>query len=126
MCEGLWSAYRMLGVHTDGFLLLQSILFTLRAGSLIALSTELHKRLRLNVEPRNIAVHNSLPDHSKRSFRAEVVLVVELVHHLHHVLGRQSRVLDVSHLVPASVFHLLVGDEVVALGEVVELRTRIS
>src|ERR1700730_9968553 len=106
MCEGLWSAYRMLGVHTDGFLLLQSILFTLRAGSLIALSTELHKRLRLNVEPRNIAGHNRLPDHAKRIFRTEVVLVVELVLNLPRVPGRASRLLDVRHLVPASVFHL--------------------
>ena len=40
---------------------------------------------------------------------------------LHDVLGGQAGVLDVGHLVAAAVFHLFVGDEVVALGEVEEL-----
>jgi hypothetical protein len=61
------------------------------------------------------------PDDAEGGLGAEVVFVVELVHHLHDVLGGEAGVLDVGHLVAAAVFHLFVGDEVVARGEVVEL-----
>ena len=62
-----------------------------------------------------------LPDDAERGLGAEVVFVVEAVHHLHHVLGGQAGILDVRHLVAAVVRHLLVGDQVVVLGVVVEL-----
>ncbi len=41
--------------------------------------------------------------------------------HFHDVLDGEARVLDMRHLVAGVVFHLLVGDEAVLLGEVVEL-----
>ena len=50
---------------------------------LVALRAELQERLGLNVEPRNIAIHDRLPDHAERSLGTEVILVVEAVHHLH-------------------------------------------
>jgi len=115
-----------LRVHADGFLRLESVLFLLSAGSLVALSTELHERFGFHIEARDVAVDDGLPDDAGRGLGTEVVFVVELVHHLHHVLGGQAGVFDVCHLVTAAVFHVLVGDEVVLRGEVVELSARVS
>ena len=80
----------------------------------------------LDIEPGQIAIHDRLPDHAESGLGPEVVLVVEAVHHLHHVVGGQAGILDVRHLVAAAVLHLLVGDEAVGLGVIVELRARIG
>ena len=72
---------------------------------LVALRAQLEERLGLDVEPRQIAIHDRLPDHAECGLGAEVVLVVEPVHHLHHVVGGQAGILDVRHLVAAAVFH---------------------
>src|SRR6266851_1689577 len=115
-----------LSVHADGFLRFEGVLFLLEARGLVTLGTELHKGFGFDVEARDITVDNGLPDDAEGSLRAEIIFVVELVDHLHHVFGGEARVLDVGHLVAAAVFHLFVGDETVLLGEVVELCTRIG
>src|SRR6185437_10491725 len=114
-------AKRGLCVEADGLLRFDGLLFGLGAGGLVALRAELHEGSGFDVEAWNIAVDDGLPDHAGRGLGAEVVLVVEAMHLLHDVLGGQARVFDVRHLMAAAVFHLFVGDEVVALGEVVEL-----
>ena len=89
--------------------------------SFVALRAELHEGLCLDIEAGHVAIHDCLPHHAECSLGAEVILVVEVVHHLHDVVGGQAGILDVRHLVAAAVFHALVGDEAVGLGEVVEL-----
>ena len=88
---------------------------------LVALRAQLQEGLGLDVEPGQVAIDNRLPDHAERRLGPEVVLVVEAVHHLHHVVGGQAGILDVRHLVAAAVLHALVGDEAVGLGVVVKL-----
>ena len=96
---------------------LSGVLFLLGRAGLVALRAELHEGLGFDVEARHVAVDDGLPDDAEGGLGAEVVFVVELVHHLHDVLGGQAGVLDVGHLVAAAVFHLFVGDEAVALAK---------
>ena len=89
---------------------------------LVTLRPKLKEGLGLNVKSRNIAVNDRFPDHTERRLGPEVILVIEAVNHLQHIIGGQTRVLDVRHLVPALVAHRCsVDDEPVGLGVVVKL-----
>jgi hypothetical protein len=87
----------------------------------VALGTELHEGTSFAVEARKVTINDGLPDDAKGGFRTEVVFIVKLMHHLHDVLDRKARVLDVSHLVAVAVLHFLVGDETILFDEVEEL-----
>src|SRR3954454_16893907 len=94
---------------------------------LVALCAELQERLSFHVETRQVPIHDRLPDHAERGFGAEIVLVVEAVHHLHDIVRRQTRILDVRHLMSAIVTHgLLVDDEAVGFCILIELGARIG
>src|ERR1700730_3433529 len=108
-------------VHADGFLGFEGVLFLLETRGLVALGAELHEGLGFDVKAWDIAIYNGLPGDAEGSLGAEIIFVVELVHHLHDVLGGKTGVFDVGHLVTATVLHLFVGDEVITRGEVVEL-----
>ena len=92
-----------LRVHADGFLRLGGVGFLDGADGLVALGTKLHEGLGFSVEAGHIAVDDGLPDDAEGGLGAEIVLVVELVHHLHDVLDGQAGILDVGHLVAAIV-----------------------
>jgi hypothetical protein len=83
--------------------------------------TELHEGLGLGVEAGNVAVDDGLPDDTEGGFGAEEVFVVELLDHFQDVLGGQTGVLDVGHLMPGFVGHSLVGYEAILLRVVEEL-----
>src|SRR6202789_539038 len=106
------------------FLGLDGVGFLGGARCFVALGAKLHEGFGLSVEAWDIAVDGGLPDDAEGSLGAEVVLVVELVDHLHDVLDGEAGVFDVCHLVAAVVGHGLVGDEAVDLGVVEELGAR--
>ena len=87
----------------------------------VALRTELHKRASFGVETGDVTIDDRLPDDAEGGPGTKVVFVVELVHHLHDVLGGQAGVLNVGHLVAAAVLHLLISDETIFLDEVEKL-----
>ena len=90
----------------------------------VPLRAKLHEGLGFGVEPGNIAVHDCLPDDSEGCFGPEVVFVVELVDHLHYILGWQAGILDVCHLMASLIGHGSVGDESICLRIVEELSAR--
>src|ERR1700722_435573 len=93
---------------------------------LITLGAKLEKRLRLDIKPRNIAIHDCFPNHASSSLRSEIILVVEAMHHLEYVIGGQTWVLDVGHLVAALVAHRRrILDESILPCVFIELSTRI-
>ena len=79
-----------LGVHADGFLRFEGVLFGFEARGLVALAAELHEGLGFDVETGDVAVDDGLPDYAEGSLGTEVVFVVELVNHLHDVLSREA------------------------------------
>jgi hypothetical protein len=84
------------------------------------LGAELHEGASFAVKTPDVTIDGGLPDDAEDLFRTKVVFVVKLMHHLHNVVGRKARVLYVCHLVAVAIFHLLVGDETILLGEVEE------
>ena len=53
----------------------------------VALRTELHKRASFGVEAGDVTIDDRLPDDAEGGPGTKVVFVVELMHHLHDVLG---------------------------------------
>src|SRR5262249_19167478 len=95
---------------------------------LVARRPQLEKRLSFFVEPLAVGVvEDRLPYDAIYLLRTEVVLVVEAMDHLHHIVARQSWILDVRHLVSAGIHHgLAVDDEPMLLREVVKLGSGIG
>ena len=63
----------------------------------VALRTELHKRASFGVEAGDVTIDDRLPDDAEGGPGTKVVFVVELMHHLHDVVGRKARVLYMCH-----------------------------
>ena len=88
------------------------------------MGTELHEGASFGVKTRDVTIDDGFPDNAEDGSRTKVVFVIELMHHLHDVLGRKAWVLDVSHLVAVAVFHLFIGNEPILFDEVEELGAR--
>src|ERR1700733_15127093 len=86
-----------------------------------ASTTELHEGTSFGVEACDVTIGDSFPDDAEGCLGAEVVFVVERVHHLHNILGSKAGIFDVSHLVAAAILHLLASDKASALDEIEEL-----
>src|SRR5215468_6277395 len=101
--------------------------FVLLTNPLVAHGARLQERFRFLVEALAVgAVEGCLLQNTEGSFRAEIVFVVEAVHHFHDVFRWKFRVLDLHHLMPALVHHLGVGrEESVLHNVIVEFRSRI-
>jgi hypothetical protein len=56
----------------------------------VTLGTELHKGASFGVEAGNVTIDDRFPDDAEGGLGTKVVFVVELVHHLHDVLGGQA------------------------------------
>jgi hypothetical protein len=85
------------------------------------LAAKLHEGTSFGVEACDITIDDGFPDDAEGGPGAEVVFVVERVHHLHDVFCSDAGIFDVSHLVASAILHLLVGDEAPALDEIGEL-----
>ena len=92
----------------------------------IPLCAQFQEGLCLNIQTRQIAIDDCLADHAPCRLGAEIIFIVEAMHHLQNIFRRQSWIFHVGQLMAFFIDHgAVVDDEAVALGEVVKLRSRI-
>src|SRR5438067_3527726 len=99
----------------------------LRGGAALALAHELEELLPLGQSPAALLrVGEHLPNHPRDGGRAEVELLVELLHRLEHLAPRQPGVLDWEVLDPINGYQVVGHEPVVRHRLIVELRPRVS
>src|SRR5262249_23759591 len=97
-------------------------------GHTVTLRTQLHERLGFVIQTLTFrGVEDGLAHDAEHSLGAEIILVVELVHHLQHMLAGQSGIFDLRQLMSAFIHHpFRTHNEAVLLGVVVTLSSGIS